>query len=543
MSDAAKNIVEGLASVVAAGGIPVSDGSDRIVPKIHLDEPVRDMALKLGQMIRRCGVFRFPGARGLFTIADDGARIPMNAHRFCSWVEDHVNVVKSHRMKSGEYADMRCSLGRDLANVLLEADKMVYAIPQVQSSTQVRLPVHDAGGTVTLCQQGFNPGSGVYCTDSIEFDTAMTVAQAKEVWCDLCGGFQFADGGALWENRSFLVHFSAALGIFCRMLIPPMTIRPMVMWVANQQGAGKSLSMCMALAPCFGEPSPVKLPLVKGSVNAEKVESLLDAVAQTYQPYLALDDVPGTVVSNALNAFVTSPRHSGRIFGRNNELYDVPAVTQVFCTGNNVQLERDLLHRMLVCELWITRDADTFQHGVEMTPKWLARPENRSRMLASLWAFVRDWGAAGSPAGPWVKNRAPEWSRMISGILSTAGITVNPFESPDLPMAGDLRGEEIRQVLVAIADRAESDPFQEGAEETEITLLDFIAEARAQNVLIGLVGTTSEEKPLAKKELQTLGIILKQWRGRDDLISTSGRRFQFGRRRQRSGSIYPITWI
>jgi hypothetical protein len=193
--------------------------------------------------------------------------------------------------------------------------------------------------------------------------------------------------------------------------------------IARLRSAAIVLSVAgaaMALAACFGEVSAAKLPLIKGGVNTEKVEALLDTVAQTFQPYLALDDVPGYVVSNALNAFITAPRHAGRVYGSNTNLYDVPAVTQVLCTGNNVNLERDMMHRMLICELWLTQDADAIRHDVEMTPRWLASEVNRRRLLGSLWAMVRTWAEKGAAPGPWVKPRAAEWSRVVGGILGAA---------------------------------------------------------------------------------------------------------------------------
>ncbi len=298
--------------------------------------------------------------------------------------------------------------------------------------------------------------------------------------------------------------------------------------------------MAMALSACFGEVSAAKLPLSKGGVNSEKVEALLDTVAQTFQPYLALDDVPGYVISNALNTFVTAPRHQGRVYGSNRDLYDVPAVTQLFITGNNVTLERDLMHRLLVCELWLTRDADGVRHKVEMTPRWLSRQATRAKTLASLWAFVRTWAAAGAPDGPWVKQRAPEWSRLVGGVLQAIGAATDPFATPDLPMSGDQQGEEVRQVLVALAEQLEDSPFDD-SEQQQVDM-EFIGKARELGVLVGIVGT-SEDKHLQKKERQKLGFVLKGWRGRDDLETTNGRRFSFGHRRQRHGSVYPIAWL
>lgn len=540
MEGSAQQLMEVLRPAMEAAGVDIGEG--RLRPKINLDLPVSVMALQLGQCLKRCDVFRWTGGREVCTVGREGRLEWMTSERFPSWVEKHVCTYKAR-----QHGDQMISMGKDLAGKLLASDQFLEEIPELDQVSRVRLPVREDDGQVRLLRPGYNAGCRVWCCDEVPVAEDMGLAAAMRAIEVLCEGFPFADdtaapGRGLWGNRSFLVHVSGMLGFFLRLMVEPGTQRPVLVYVANAQGSGKSLLAAMALAPTFGLPAAADVPMgAKNAVNQEKLTALLETTARTMAPYLWLDDAPGSIFSNSLNRFATAPMHTGRCYGTNAESFTVPNVTQVVVTGNNVELARDMMQRSLICELFLPVDAEGREFERDITPTWLAAAGQRGAVLSACWAMVRHFLESGEQTGPWLKRRASAWSGLVGGVLAAAGVTGNPFADPKLPMAGDQTGEEMRAVLVAVAEGFEADEAF-GMVEQVMDLKKFVNEARARGLLMWLVGADGE-KDLPGDKLKRVGTALKPWRGREDLATTSGRRFRFGRRRQESGSVYPVEWL
>jgi hypothetical protein len=540
-----REMLEALLPHMQALGMSPPDVAD-MVPKVRIDEPVRDLAMKLGLLLKRSGLFRY-GPDERLVYFDGGRRRPMTALKFCSWVERHVEVVKTAVGKGGAY-DVQVSMGKDLAAKLLEADELLEELPVIEQVVATRLPVRRKDGRVELCGVGYDEEERIFCTNEVPFAEDWTLTQAMELLEDWCSEFSFAEAGegrlALWSNRSFVVHVSALLGVFGRRLLPAGTIRPLVIYLANDQGSGKSLLISMVLAACFGAAASTDLPMSSRGLNPEKFTALLETVAQSMKEYLWLDDVPSSVFSNALNRFVTASAHTGRKYGGNDEMFEVKAVTQVFMSGNNVELTRDIMQRALVVELFVRTDSQKRSFKRRLTPLWFCQADRRANLLSALWAFFRVWSEAGAPVGEAVQERASDWSGLVGGVLEVIGVAIDPFATPDLPMAGDRETEEWRALLTALADEAESAPetWQEGHGRFEVDTDRIVAVARDSRLLADLVGT-KEDKPLKGGDLKRLGRRLAKWRGREDLCSSSGRRFRFGKRKQASNWVYPIEWL
>lgn len=516
-----------------------------IVPKVNLDTPVREMGIQVGQLLKRAGLYRYGLDERLVTFDDiGGKRRDMTPVRFCGWIEKHVDVVKSYKGKGDSFYDHKVTMGKDLAAKLLEVEEFLRELPVVEAVLPTRVPVLRKDGRKELCAIGYDEDARTFCTNDVPFDPDWNMKQAMdriEAWC---GEFPWAERGEnLWDCRSFLVHLAALLGVFNRRLLPPGTVRPAIIVVANEQGSGKSLLVSMLLAACFGQAASSDLPLGPKGLNQEKFTALLEAVAQSMKEFLWLDDVPPSVFSNSLNRFITASAHSARKYGKNDEVFDVPAVTQVFMTGNNVEITRDLLQRALVVELFLEVDSQSKKHDAWLTPAALCAPKSRSEMLSALWAITRRWVEIGEPQARSRQTRAPDWSLMIGGMVESLGVERNPFEIPALPMSGDRETEEWRDLLRLLADEAEASPeefLKTGRFEVDTDMI--VQTARDNKLLADLVGT-ADDKALKGGELKRLGKRLAKWRGREDLTASSGRRFRFGKRKQASNWVYPIEWL
>lgn len=516
----------------------------RQVPTINLGEPIRDLGIRLGGLLGEAGLYRF-GPSGIVKAMREDKLEPMTPVWFCSWVARHVKVVKTYKAPGGASYDMEVSMGKDIAAKLLETDELLRELPRIHSVVQVRIPVLRKNGTVELCSIGWDREAQLYCTDDVSYDLDWNVGKAMATIERYCAGFPFANkekDESPWNNRSFLVHVAAMLGVYVRKLLPPGTIRPLIFYMANDQGSGKSLLVSMILSPTMGLATAAKLPKGKQGINEERFETLLDSVALSLSDILWLDDVPANIWSHSLNAFITAPGHAVRPFGKNDEIVSVPNVTQVMMTGNMPEATRDLMQRALVCELYLAVASETVEHELEMSAVWLAEADQRSELLSALWALVANWIKAGMPSSPTSQKRAAKWSRLVGGVLAAMGVQADPFEQPDLPTGGDRETEEWKDLLVALADSAEEWVADQEKKTYEINMEKLVDMARQKQLLVDLVGSP-EDKALKGNELKRIGRRLAKWRGREDLRTTKGRRFQFGKRKQASNWVYPISWL
>ena len=158
-----------------------------------------------------------------------------------------------------------------------------------------------------------------------------------------------------------------------------------------------------------------------------------------------------------MNRFVTSSRHAGRVLS-SKERFDVPAVTQVFVTGNNIKGSRDLARRSLIVELFFASELEERPpFELEITGPYLAREEVRKGFLSALCALVKHWATA-TPEERAVLAKLPalasfeDWTRLVASVLIYAGFA-NPLSSPLVPF--DVDDDQMKDLLVAAATNAE----------------------------------------------------------------------------------------
>lgn len=514
-----------------------------MVPAIDLGTPIREMAIQCGQLLKRAWLFKYGDEDRLVTF-EENKMVTMTPIKFPGWIEKHVKVQKS-RFIGQEMRAFDVSMGKDVAAKLLETHELLRELPHLKAVIATRCPVPRKDGKPGLCGRGWDEEAELWCKDEVPYELDWTVQTARDYLEEVCRHFLFADakdGVSLWENRSFLVHVAAMLGVYCRRLLPPGTIRPLALYIANDQGSGKSLLVAMVLSGCFGMASNTDLPLSQKGLNQEKFTALLETVARAQREILWLDDVPQGVFSNALNRFTTSSKHEGRCYGDNSEMFESANVTQVFMTGNQVRPSRDIMQRSLVCELFLPMESEARKFENPMTALWLAQPEQRAKMLASLWALTRNWIEKDMPRSPTLHGRSPDWSRLVGGIMMAAGVTADPFEIPTLPTGGDQETEEWKHLLQVVADEGEEWVKDMKDKSYTVDMEKLTSAARKHALLPDLFGTNEDGK-LRGGDLKKIGIRLAKYRGRADLKTTSGRRFEFGKRKQASHYVYPITWL
>ena len=513
------SIRRNFAAVAAATDTPAPGDGSRL-PTVNLSQPISALARTVGMILHAAPIFRF--GETLSTVDESGRIAGMTAERFPSWVESYLAFTRP--VKETPAVE---SIGKDLAGKIMAADQFRDQLRELKAVSEVRLPLWRGEGEarrVELAPEGFDAATGLFTVNRIPYQEDMTADDAWGILWEGLKDFGFDPEGEtrVAKRRSFAAQVGAMVGVFCHGLFPEGTPRPMIVFNANQPGAGKSLLMRIALAPVHGPPSEGGKPATE-----KDFERVLDSAALARKQFLVLDDC-GSIHSQALNRFVTSPIHECPLM-YSQRLGTIPKVTQVFATGNGLTISPDLDRRALVIDLFEPGEAAARSFAKEITPGWLFSPDTRARFLAALWELVRRWQDEGSPMMK--ENRRgsfEEWSALIGGIVIACGMA-NPFTPRNAENGGDEAGRALNLVIGHLVGEA---PL---AVPPVLTTGEILDRAEADGMLEVIVG-------FAKDPKKALGWKLKKLKGRY-LIDSQRRAFEFGRRELAGGAGYAITFL
>src|SRR4029453_7426562 len=184
------------------------------------------------------------------------------------------------------------------AQGVLCAQQFLSHLPHVEKVATARLPVMRRDNVIALPQTGYDPESLTLTAPQCDYNEVMPLSEAKRVIDELLSEFPFADSG-----RSKAVAVSAMVGLFAAGLLPKGALRPVFIYLANAEGAGKTMLAKTAISPIHGW---VK---TDGDLKekAESSKELLTAVMEG-RSYTLLDNCKGPLDSAQLEAFVTSVR-------------------------------------------------------------------------------------------------------------------------------------------------------------------------------------------------------------------------------------------
>lgn len=507
------------APVAAATDAPPPGEGERH-PLVNRAQPISTLARTVGQLLHKAPIFFFN--KSLVTVDESGEVEPMGPERFTSWVETYLAFTSPGR--DGPSVD---SIGKDMAAKIMAADQFKAGIRELKAVSGVRLPVWTDDGTartVRLAPVGYDAESCLYTVDGVPYPHDQDEKTAHSFVWEVLRQFPYDPEGEphVGERRSFSAQVASMIGVYCHQLFPEGTPRPLVIYNANQSGSGKSLSMRITLAPVHGAPAE------SGKPETEKeFESLLDAAAMARKPYLILDDCK-SIHSNALNRFITSPVHENRVY-YSQRLTCSTKTTQVFASGNGLNITEDLERRSLIVDFFEPGEIAGRKFDREITPSWLFSKETRARFLAALWAMVRKWRDAGMPLLSEHRRASfEEWTGIIGGI-----VTANEIRNPFVPRAVSSGGDEATRALILVIARLVGDCATE--EPPVLTTSDILEAAEAGEFLELIVGG-------AKDARKALGWRLKRLRGRQ-LLDTQNRAFEFGRRELTEGAKYAVRFL
>jgi hypothetical protein len=363
----------------------------------------------------------------------EGALHPTTAQRFRTLAEKHVTFYRV-RTANESTVQVGATLDESDARGILVSPQFLEGLNLIRHLSTVRLPVLRAGDQIELLPTGYDEETATLTVPEIVYDDSMSTDEALAVLADLFGEYGFVDA------RSLAVAVAALIGLFAQQILPPKTVRPIIIYLKNSEGAGATTCAACAIVPVLGY-----LPTGTMPADNEEMRKLLTATLCEGRTVLLLDNVKQIIGGDALEAFTTTATWRDRRLGV-NETVELENTVSVFATGNGASCTPDIRRRSLTCELHLSEERAedrVYRRPLSVNVLRTLRP----RILAACWALVREWDAAGRPEPSRSHSAFPEWAATVGGIVQFAGYAC-PFDTPSSSFAVDEDGANMR-LLVA----------------------------------------------------------------------------------------------
>jgi hypothetical protein len=234
---------------------------------------------------------------------------------------------------------------------------------------------------------------------------------------------------------------AALLTLCCRNLIATST--PFFPVDGNRSRVGKGLATDVItmiyegrLASRYDAPS-----------TRDEMRKMLTTVAVSGRPYILFDNIKGKFGGSAIEAAITSGRHSDRLLGVNADV-DLPLRCCWLGTANNMVLTTDMVGR--TCHIRLETDSERpetrtgFKH-----PNLVGYvADNRKQLTMAALSIVSNYLRAGRPdqgLSSW--GGFDEWSDLIRGAVVWAGLADPGATRDALRESADDDSQQLNQLV------------------------------------------------------------------------------------------------
>jgi hypothetical protein len=411
-------------------------------PKVQLPGDnylLSDCARELGRILAPKDIFARGGLVFIVNDRKDGLT-QMTPETLRTWVEDYLVLFKVRKLSGTDEAiQFKRTITQTDATGILAAPQFMEQLQQIERFNPIRVPVMRKDGWIKLLPDGYDEETKSFTCDSVPIIDGMELTDAKGIIDEILSEFVFADGG-----RSKAVAVAAMLTVFGRGLLPAKSLRPCFIFLANAEGAGKTLLVKCATVPVLGYAPTGTKPKDEDEMRKTLLAAVLEA-----RSVIFFDNAKRHITSEALEGFLSSQDCAGRILGQ-TKTFRGENNAVVFITGNGCTVSPDMRRRSLFCELFLEAERAedrVFQNSLEV-PTLL---ERRSEILTALWALIQDWDKDMRPKPSRSNSSFPDWSEIIGGIVEHAGYGCS-LETPQIEAAADQDGADMRALVKAIAN-------------------------------------------------------------------------------------------
>jgi Bifunctional DNA primase/polymerase, N-terminal len=277
-----------------------------------------------------------------------------------------------------------------------------------------------------------------------ETPTTADIDRAKSlILDDLLGDFPFVSDAEMAHAVSLCLLPAA------RNLIDGAT--PLTLIEATCPGTGKTLLLYVATYPTLGREVAA---FTEGS-SEDEWRKRLTAKLREGSPYIVIDNLKNTLDSAAVAAALTADYWEDRILG-SSTIVKIPMRSVWVATGNNAGLSSELTRRTVRIRLDAKVDRPWLRDGFRHPDLRAWVKENRADLVWASLTLIRAWIVAGKPAGGKLLGMYENWSRVMGGILSVAGIAGFLDNLPEFYDASDSEGQNWRSFLSAWWDQHKS---------------------------------------------------------------------------------------
>jgi hypothetical protein len=458
-------------------------------PKVQLPGDnylLSDCAREIGRILAPKDIFARGGLVFVLNDRRDGLT-PMSPEILRTWVEDYLVLYKVRKLSgTDETIQFKRTITQTDASGILASPQFIEQLQEIERFNPIRVPVMRRDGNIDLLPEGYDEETKSFTCDSVPVITRMDLADARDILDGILAEFVFADGG-----RSKAVAVASMVTVFGRGLLPAKSLRPCFIFVANAEGAGKTLLVKCATVPVLGYAPAGTKPKDEDEMRKALLAAVLEA-----RPVIFFDNAKRHITSEALEGFLTTQDYEGRILGQSKSFRGENNAV-VFITGNGCTVSPDMRRRSLFCELFleVERAEDrVFENNLEV-PMLL---ERRSEILTALWALIQDWDKDMRPKPSRSNSSFADWSEIIGGIVEHAGYGC-ALETPQIEAAADQDGSDMRALVKSIAN---------GARFKSVQFEEVVDTARANGLFEWCIPPDGD---LDTKAKSSLGKLLKSY--------------------------------
>ena len=414
------------------GLVPEDETNPRGLPTIQIpgdNRLISEFADELGKRVANDGLYQAHGNVVRVDHTEQKLEV-VNSRWLQSWIESCIVPYKvSARTPAG--LTIKRSISDDVARSVLSAPQFLERLPAIDRVNPCPMPVMRANRSIELLPVGMDHEAKVYTIDpGFSIEAHLPLCDATACLDDLLREVAWADDGGIGRS----VQLAAMLSVFAACLLPPGTNRPIILYLANAEGAGKTLLAQLATIPypvATADPAPAK---------EEEWQKKLLALVLARRSVLLIDNVKSFMNSPSLEAYATTPTFCGRILGESREVCG-PSDAMLLMTGNGMTISPDLRRRSLTVELFTPFLRSEDRQFSRMLDAYTIA-DLRPQILSALWTLVREWCAAGQPSGSIINASFPRWCQTIAGIVEFAGYG-SPLRTVAIEGMGDVDSADI----------------------------------------------------------------------------------------------------
>ena len=346
----------------------------------------------------------------LFANADSSAAVEFAAGEARPLSRDHISTIMS-------------AASRFVRLNAKGKETLCYPPPQLVGAVYAAIPRHlpplygikrapflVGSRLVSVPEPGYHVESGYWIDQGTGWDLQLDIGEALTRLEDLLGEFPYA-----WPADR-----ASAYGMLIGQALKAEWISPIleVSKPASQTGASK---LCQTLAYLADGVEPATMT---AATREEETDKRIITELKGWPQSLLIDNVPGQFSSDIVASGMTAKHIGGRVLGRNETARMLTAALQIYITGNNAVLSRDMINRSVSVRL----DAKV-EHPEERTGFRHQLPEdalaNRVYYFSAPLSLVQRWidaGRPGPPPGFKALDSFRPWMNAVAAILHLAGI-------------------------------------------------------------------------------------------------------------------------